>query len=92
MQPHLIIDIVGWFGAIALLLAYGAVSRGMVQGTSFRYQLVNAIGSVCLLLNSAYYHAFPSSFVNIVWIGIAIVTMIKYREGLVPVGENKPSD
>lgn len=92
MQPQLIIDIVGWIGAIALLLAYGAVSRGMTQGTSFRYQIVNAIGSGCLLLNSAYYRAFPSSFVNIVWIGIAIVTMIKYRDGLAPPDESRASD
>lgn len=77
MENHLLIDIVGWFGAIVLLLAYAAVSRGRTQGTSFQYQLFNAIGSVCLLLNSAYYRAFPSSFVNIIWIVIALVTIRK---------------
>jgi len=81
MQHHLLIDIVGWFGAIAILLAYGAVSRGYTQGTSFNYQLWNAIGSVCLLANSIYYRAFPSSFVNFVWIGIAIATIAKNRKG-----------
>ena len=75
MQQHMIIDIVGWFGAIAILLAYAAVSRGLTQGTSFKYQLWNAIGSACLLVNAAYYRAFPSSFVNVVWIGIALVTI-----------------
>lgn len=82
MEHHLVIDIVGWFGAIALLLAYAAVSRGTTQGTSFRYQLVNAVGSVCLLVNAAYYRAFPSSFVNLVWIGIAIVTIHHNRKAL----------
>lgn len=77
MELELLIDIVGWFGAIALLLAYAAVSRGLTHGTSFAYQLWNAIGSAFLLVNAAYYHAFPSSFVNIVWIGIAIVTIRK---------------
>jgi len=80
MQHHLIIDIIGWFGAIAILLAYAAVSRGIVLGTSFRYQLWNVIGSACLLVNAAYYRAFPSSFVNIVWIGIAIVSLRNNRE------------
>jgi hypothetical protein len=83
MQVHLLIDIVGWVGAIALLLAYGAVSRGMTQGTSFKYQLVNAVGSVCLLINAAYYRAFPSSFVNLVWIGIAIATIHHHRRAQV---------
>ena len=84
MEHHLLIDIVGWFGAIALLMAYGAVSRGYTQGTSFNYQLWNAIGSVCLLVNSTYYRAFPSSFVNFVWIGIAIVTIHHHRKAQVP--------
>lgn len=80
MHQHLVIDIVGWIGAIVLLLAYGAVSRGITQGTSFRFQLWNVIGSACLLLNAAYYRAFPSSFVNLVWIGIAFVTIRNNRE------------
>ena len=84
MEHHLLIDIVGWIGAIALLLAYGAVSRGYTQGTSFNYQLWNAIGSVCLLVNSTYYRAFPSSFVNFVWIGIAIATIANYRKTPTP--------
>ncbi len=79
MQLELIIDIVGWIGAIAILLAYGAVSRGITQGTSFQFQLWNAVGSVCLLVNSTYYSAFPSSFVNFVWIGIAIATIHHHR-------------
>ena len=80
MQHHLVIDIVGWIGAIVLLLAYLAVSRGSTQGTSFKYQFWNAIGSVFLLINAAYYRAFPSSFVNFVWIGIAIVTIHNNRK------------
>ena len=32
-------------------------------------------------MNSAYYRAFPSSFVNFIWIGIAIVTILNYRKG-----------
>jgi len=83
MEHHLLIDIVGWFGAIALLLAYGAVSRGYTQGTSFNYQLWNAIGSACLLINSTYYRAFPSSFVNFIWIGIAIATIHHSRKARV---------
>ncbi len=84
MEHHLLIDIVGWIGAITLLLAYAAVSRGTTQGTSFRYQLANALGSVCLLINAAYYRAFPSSFVNFVWIGIAIATIANNRKTPAP--------
>ncbi len=81
MHQELIIDIIGWIGAVILLAAYATVSRGLTQGTSFKYQLWNAIGSVFLLVNAAYYRAFPSSFVNFVWIGIAIVTIRNNRKG-----------
>ena len=84
MQLELIIDIVGWIGAIALLAAYAAVSRGYTLGTSLKYQSWNAIGSICLLVNSTYYRAFPSSFVNFVWIGIAIVTIHHHRKVQLP--------
>ena len=84
MQLHLLIDIVGWIGAITILVAYGAVSRGITQGTSFQFQLWNAAGSACLLVNSTYYRAFPSSFVNFVWIGIAIATIHHSRKVRVP--------
>jgi len=80
MPNELIIDIIGWIGAIILLAAYTAVSRGLTQGTSFKYQLWNGVGSVLLLINAAYYRAFPSSFVNLVWIGIAIATIHHNRK------------
>jgi hypothetical protein len=77
MSQSVLIDIVGWIGAILLLVAYAAVSRGAMKGTSFRYQFLNVIGSAFLLVNAGYYRAFPSSFVNIVWIGIAVFSIRK---------------
>jgi len=69
------VDVLGWVGAVAVLIAYGLVSAGRVRGGSTRYQLLNLIGSICLILNTVYYGAYPSTFVNIVWAGIAIYTM-----------------
>ncbi len=80
MSLNLAVDILGWAGAIALLAAYAAVSTGRLAGTSYRFQILNVIGSACLILNSGYYRAFPSAFVNVVWIGIAAVTMIKRQK------------
>ena len=78
----LTIDILGWFGALFVLLAYALVSTRRVAGNSRPYQSLNVAGASLLLANTAYAGAYPSSFVNAVWIGIAIFAL--YRQGSGP--------
>jgi hypothetical protein len=73
------IDAIGWIGAITLLLAYGALSFRKLAADTWLYQGANAAGSVCLVLNTLYYHAFPSAFVNLIWIGIALTAGMKIK-------------
>ena len=80
MTLRLAIDILGWLGAAALLAAYALVSAKRLDGDSMLFQLLNLIGSVLLIVNSAYYGAFPSVFVNVVWIGIAIATILHVKK------------
>ena len=80
MTLRLAIDILGWLGAAALLAAYALVSAKRLDGDSMKFQLLNLIGSVLLIVNSAYYGAFPSVFVNVVWIGIAITTILHVKK------------
>ena len=76
---RLIVDLIGWIGAGALLLAYGMVSFKRLRADSGRYQLLNAFGSCCLIVNTAYYRAYPSAFVNVIWILIAILASVNAR-------------
>jgi hypothetical protein len=71
-MTKLLVDVLGWAGAILLLAAYGCVSFKIFRADSAVYQVVNGIGSCCLVVNTVYYHAYPSAFVNVIWIGIAI--------------------
>jgi hypothetical protein len=71
----LMIDILGWCGAFVVLLAYALVSTRRVEGDSLAYQLLNVAGAMLLLANTAYQGAYPSSFVNAIWIGIAIFAL-----------------
>ncbi|HVO82243.1 MAG TPA: hypothetical protein VMT28_16035 [Terriglobales bacterium] len=72
-----IADLAGWIGAFALLLAYAAVSFKRLRPDSRPYQLLNAVGSLLLIMNTVYYHAFPSAFVNVVWIAIAVISWVR---------------
>lgn len=72
MARNALVDALGWLGAAALLVAYFLVSSRRVHGGNLAYQGLNAAGSVLLGLNSLYYGAVPSAFVNAVWLGIAV--------------------
>lgn len=79
MEMHTVVDYIGWTGAACLLLAYWLVSSGRVPGRSWTYQLLNITGAVLLSVNSAYYGAFPSVGLNIVWIMVGITTLRALR-------------
>jgi hypothetical protein len=71
------VDVLGWIGALALLLAYGLISAGRMQADKRSYQSLNLVGSAGLIVNSTWYGAYPSTFVNVIWIGIAIVALTR---------------
>jgi len=75
----LLVDALGWAGALILLSAYGAVSFRKMRPDAGLYQLFNAIGGVLLVINTVYYHAYPSAFVNVVWIEIAFAASLRIR-------------
>jgi hypothetical protein len=77
MSNSILIDIVGWAGVIALLVAYALVSTKKVAGDSLTYQLLNMAGGAFLIVNSAFYGAYPSVGVNVAWIGIAIFAIAR---------------
>ncbi len=70
-------NILGWIGAIALLVAYALISARRVEGDSTGYQLLNLVGSILLMLNTLYYEAYPSSFLNLFWMGVALYALRK---------------
>lgn len=82
MTTQLFIDIIGWAGALALLVAYALVSMKRLEGNAASYQWLNLIGGACLVANTAYYGAFPSTFLNLVWAAVAVATLLHVRRQL----------
>ena len=72
----LAIDILGWSGALLLLIAYALLSARRLEGHSASYQWMNIIGSLCLLTNAGFHGAMPSAFVNSIWIVIAVAALV----------------
>ncbi len=78
IHSELWIDILGWVGASVVLVAYALVSARRVSGDSTAYQLLNLVGSAFLIINTVHYGAYPSTFVNVVWLGIAVYAIATY--------------
>lgn len=75
----LLVDVAGWLGAAALLLAYGLVSAGRLSGRSSGFQLLNLGGAAGLLANGAHHGAWPSAALNAVWVAIGVVALVRLR-------------
>ncbi len=69
----------GWIGTALILLAYLLVSLKKVEGDSALYQGLNITASVLLVINTLYWHAFPSLVVNAAWIVIGLITLGRKR-------------
>lgn len=88
------IDVLGWCGAGVLLLAYALVSAKRLTGDGIVFQLLNLVGGLSLAINSAWFGAWPSAALNVVWVGIGVVTIgtlaarrTRKKAGPLPEGE-----
>jgi hypothetical protein len=75
----IIVECVGWLGAILVLLAYILISTNKIESSTPIFQWLNLVGAICLIVHTIYNHAYPSAFVNIVWTGVAIYGLLKGR-------------
>lgn len=76
---NIIVDVMGWLGAGLLLLPYYLISQGRLKAQSKAYQVMNVVGSMLVIVNTAYYLAWPSTFVNLVWIFIGLHSLRSLR-------------
>ena len=70
------IEIAGWVGTIAVLLAYLLVSTKKAAPSSLQFQLLNLFGAMGIIINSYYHRAIPSVALNVVWLLIASYGLI----------------
>jgi hypothetical protein len=73
----MLIDILGWVGSAEVIAAYGLNSYQKLNSDSNVFQFLNLTGAVFLIANTVYYGAFPSAVINIVWVIIAAIALIR---------------
>jgi len=71
------IELFGWYGTVAIVLAYAMVSFSLLQPTDIVYQVLNGTGALGIVLISFYKRAYQPGVLNIIWTLIAIVAIAK---------------
>jgi len=77
MKLKLFIDVVGWVGSVEVIAAYGLNSYQVLNSDSMIFQLLNLTGAIFLIINTIYHRAYPSAFINIVWVIIALIAIAR---------------
>jgi len=74
---EILISTLGWIGSLLVIGAYGLNSYQKIKSDSLVFQLMNLVGGVLLIINSAYKEAYPFTFINTVWVLIAIPAIFR---------------
>ena len=76
------VEVVGWFGAALILLAYLLLSAERLTGQSLVYQGMNVLGAAGFVINGWWHGAIPSAALNVAWLligGAASWRILKKR-------------
>lgn len=76
---ELTVGIIGWMGTVLVVAAYGLLTARRLSAGGWMYQAMNLIGGLALMVNTAYYSAWPSAVLNLVWFGIGLAGLIQSR-------------
>jgi len=75
----LLIEILGWIGSALIVGAYYFNIKGRISSSSKTYVLSNLFGGIFFVVNTFYHQAYPSMAVNIIWVLIAVMAIMKKK-------------
>lgn len=74
----LIIEIIGWIGSALVVAAYALTVKGGGRRLSL-CNYFNLFGAAFVAINCFYNTSFPSLFLNIIWMGIALIGITNHK-------------
>ena len=73
----IIFEIIGWIGSLAILVAYALNSYQKLRSDSLTFLILNLTGGLLLMAYTFYKDALANTFLNLVWVIVAVVALIK---------------
>lgn len=69
-------DFFGWYGMIAILVAYALISFSILESNNIWYQVLNVTGGLGLALISFRQKAYQPGILNITWAIVGLIAII----------------
>jgi hypothetical protein len=66
------IEIVGWVAAAMMLSGYVLLTMNKLSARSDLYHWLNVLSGAGFIVNSGWNGAYPSAFINVVWMAIGL--------------------
>jgi hypothetical protein len=69
------VECIGWIGALLVLMAFFLISTNRINSGNPVFHWLNIVGALGLIVHTIFNAAYPSAFVNIIWVGVAIYSL-----------------
>jgi len=71
-------DVIGFLGAIAILIAYFLLQAKKMSSDGLIYSLLNLVGAVLILFSLANAWNLTAVFIEIIWCGISLLGILRW--------------
>jgi len=72
-----LVEVAGWYGAVAIVGAYLLVSFGILAADGVWYQVLNLTGAAGIVAVSWLRRAMQPAALNLIWTAIAAISLIR---------------
>lgn len=74
---QIISESIGWYGTIAIIIAFALVTFEILAPTNLLYLMMNITGSAGIIYISFKKKIYQPGVLNIIWLLIAVISVIK---------------
>jgi len=75
-KRSILAELLGWYGVIAILLAYAMLSFGAISSDNFIFQILNGTGALGIVYVSIKNRDYQPVVLNIIWAIIALIAIV----------------
>ena len=71
------VEFFGWYGTVAIILAYALVSFSVIEAGNIWYQILNLTGALGIVVVSFNKKTYQPGVLNLIWTVIALIAILR---------------
>lgn len=76
---EILVETMGWIASVLIVGAYALNIKGKLASNAPAYVWANLVGGLFFVVNTVFHQAYPSALVNVVWVIIAVDTLVRKK-------------